>query len=62
MIHGAMTISALAIQNAEEKSKIEAEIRSIVEKGDEKKWIDEEKGVFECPHKVALAVASVKER
>lgn len=60
-IQMAMSASMLAIQNDETKRQVRAELDRILERGEEKKWIDEQNGVFESPYRTLVAVARKRE-
>lgn len=49
-----LTWSAVAVQGVEEKEKIKAEVRRIIQKGDELEWVDESKGLLKLPHETLM--------
>ncbi|EJD02306.1 WD40 repeat-like protein [Fomitiporia mediterranea MF3/22] len=53
--------SYIAIQPPDVQKQVRERIREIVEKGEEKVWIDKEKGVFEYPYKTAVVVLRRKQ-
>jgi hypothetical protein len=44
----------------DEKASVAADIKDIVERGDDKDWIDESKGVFEYPYKTYVVISRKK--
>lgn len=60
VVQMSMTASMIAVQTDETKRQIKAELDEILERGEEKKWIDEGNGVFESPYKTLVAVARKK--
>ncbi|GLB34909.1 putative methyltransferase [Lyophyllum shimeji] len=53
----ALSKSYIAILPEVEKAQIRKDVRNIVEEGEGKVWIDEDKGVFEYPYQVFVVVA-----
>lgn len=49
-----LTWSAVAVQGVEEKEKIKAEVRRIIQKGDELQWVDDSKGLLKLPHETLM--------
>jgi len=52
--------SYIAIQKDDVKAKVVNDIRQILDKGEDKVWIDEAQGIFEYPYKTILVVAERK--
>jgi hypothetical protein len=52
--------SYIAIQKDDVKAKVVSDIREILDKGEDKVWIDEAQGIFEYPYKTILVVAERK--
>jgi hypothetical protein len=52
--------SYIAVLPQNEKYQVESDIRKIVEKGDDKVWIDTAKGAFEYPYKCFIVIAEKK--
>ncbi|GAA5850330.1 hypothetical protein JCM8547_001834 [Rhodosporidiobolus lusitaniae] len=53
--------SYITALSEEQRKEVERKCREIVKKGDGKKWIEEEKGVFEYPYKTDLFITARKE-
>ena len=56
----ALSKSYIAIQPEDVKSKLRDEIRAVLERGDGKKWVDEDKGIFEYPYKTYVVILRQK--
>ena len=52
----ALSKSYVAVQSEDTKATIKAEITEIINRGDGKQWIDEDKGFFEYPYKTLVVV------
>jgi len=52
----AMSKSYVAVQPEAIKATIKADIAEIVQRGDDKQWIDEDKGLFEYPYTTLVVV------
>ncbi|KAG6814380.1 hypothetical protein H0H92_010966 [Tricholoma furcatifolium] len=52
--------SYIAVLPQAEKEQVQADVRRISEKGEDKVWIDQEKGIFEYPYQVFVVVAHLK--
>lgn len=55
-----MSKSYIAVQSENTKAAIKANITDIVNRGDGKQWIDEEKGFFEYPYRTLVVVFPLK--
>lgn len=51
-----MSKSYIAVQSEDIKATIKAGITEIVDRGDGKQWIDEDKGLFEYPYRTLVVV------
>jgi len=51
-----MSKSYVAVQPEDIKAKTEVDITEIVQRGDEKQWIDNDKGLFEYPYRTLVVV------
>lgn len=49
--------SYVAILPEDEKTKVREDVRTIVERGEDKVWTDEAQGVFEYPYKTYVVIA-----
>ena len=49
--------SYFAILPDDKKSKVQQEIRKLVEQGHDKVWVDEAQGLFEYPYKTCIVIA-----
>lgn len=56
----AATKSYIAILPEEEKLKVRAFLKTVVEKGDDKVWIDESKDTFQYPYQTFVVVSQKK--
>jgi hypothetical protein len=56
----AMSKSYMAILPNDKKNEAIDNIKTIIEKGEGKKWIDEQAGVFEYPYKTDVVIARKK--
>jgi len=52
--------SYIAVLSENEKASVAADIEDIVQRGDDKVWIDESKGVFEYPYKTYVVISHKK--
>ncbi|KAI0256831.1 S-adenosyl-L-methionine-dependent methyltransferase [Lactifluus subvellereus] len=52
----AMSKSYIAVQPEDIKTTIKADIKEIIDRGDGRRWIDEDKGFFEYPYKTLVVV------
>ena len=52
----AMSKSYIAVQPENIKATIKADIKEIIDRGDGRRWIDEDKGFFEYPYKTLVVV------
>lgn len=52
----AMSKSYVAVQPEDIKAKTKVDITEIVQRGDEKQWIDKDKGLFEYPYRTLVVV------
>jgi len=52
----AMSKSYIAVQPEDIKATVKAEIAEIVQRGDGKRWIDKDKGLFEYPYRTLVVV------
>lgn len=52
----AMSKSYVAVQPEDIKARTKADIVEIVQRGDEKQWIDKDKGLFEYPYRTLVVV------
>ena len=52
----AMSKSYVAVQPEDIKAKTKVDIAGIVQRGDEKQWIDEDNGLFEYPYRTLVVV------
>ncbi|EIW85150.1 S-adenosyl-L-methionine-dependent methyltransferase [Coniophora puteana RWD-64-598 SS2] len=57
----AQSKSYIAVLPPDEKQRVVDDIVAILNRGNDKKWIDEEKGIFEYPYKTYLAVCRKKD-
>lgn len=60
VIDRATTKSYIAVLPEDEKAKVKADVKAIVEKGEDKVWVDEGKGIFEYPYQCFVVVAQRK--
>jgi hypothetical protein len=49
--------SYIALLEEDDKAKVKQDVQEIVERGDDKNWIDESQGLFEYPYKTWLVTA-----
>ncbi|KAG7452430.1 S-adenosyl-L-methionine-dependent methyltransferase [Guyanagaster necrorhizus] len=56
----ATTTSYIQNLSADVKSKVLNDVKAIVERGDDKVWIDESQGMFEYPYQTFLVIAQKK--
>jgi hypothetical protein len=52
--------SYIAVLTENEKASVTADLKDIVENGDDKVWIDESKGIFEYPYKTYVVISHKK--
>ncbi|KAK7014845.1 histone H2B [Favolaschia claudopus] len=57
VVDRASSKSYMAILPAEEKAKVRKELAAIVERGEEKVWINESEGTFEYPYQTNVVIA-----
>ncbi|KAJ7097886.1 S-adenosyl-L-methionine-dependent methyltransferase [Mycena belliarum] len=60
VVDRACSKSYMAILSAEEKAKVRRDLAAIVEKGDDKVWINEREGSFEYPYNTDLVLCRRK--
>ncbi|KAG6898378.1 hypothetical protein C0992_009053 [Termitomyces sp. T32_za158] len=60
VVDRATSKSYIAVLHPTEKEEVQADVRRIVDKGEDKVWIDEGKGIFEYPYQVFVVVAHLK--
>ncbi|KIL69790.1 hypothetical protein M378DRAFT_68458, partial [Amanita muscaria Koide BX008] len=60
VIDRACSKSYIAVLDEQEKERVKRDVEEIVERGEDKVWIDEHAGVFEYPYKTWLVIASKK--
>lgn len=48
--------SYIAVQTKEEQQAIRKSVDEILERGDDKVWVDQEKGLFEYPYNTFVVV------
>jgi hypothetical protein len=53
----AFSKSYLAVLPKDAKAEVRKDVAGIIEKGDDKLWIDEQKGTFEYPYKCYIVIA-----
>ncbi|KAI0273766.1 S-adenosyl-L-methionine-dependent methyltransferase [Gloeopeniophorella convolvens] len=51
-----MSKSYIAVQPDDVKTQIKASVKEIIDRGDDRKWIAEDKGIFEYPYKTLAVV------
>lgn len=56
----AATKSYIAVLPEDEKLQVQSFLKAVVEKGDDKIWIDETKGIFQYPYKCFVVVSQKK--
>jgi hypothetical protein len=56
VVDRAMSKSYIAVQPEDTRATIKADIVEIVNRGDGKQWIDEDKGLFEYPYRTLVVV------
>lgn len=54
MIDRVLSKSYIAVLDEEEKAKLITRVQQIVQKGEDKIWIDEKAGVFQYPYQTHL--------
>ncbi|KAG8996041.1 hypothetical protein FRB94_008591 [Tulasnella sp. JGI-2019a] len=59
-VNRTFTVSYVAILHEDEKVKLRQQITAVVERGEGRKWIDQDKGIFEYPHKNLVVVLRKK--
>lgn len=52
--------SYVAVLSENEKASVAADLKVIVERGDDKIWVDESKGIFEYPYKTYVVISYKK--
>lgn len=57
VVDRACTKSYVAVLPQDEKNQVRADVKAIVEKGDDKVWVDESKGIFEYPYKTLVVIS-----
>lgn len=55
-----MSKSYVAVQPEAIKATIKADIAEIVQRGDDKQWIDKDKGLFEYPYTTLVVIFQQK--
>jgi SAM-dependent methyltransferase len=60
VVNRAFTKSYIAVLPEEQKRSVEQDVRNIVERGEDRIWIDQEKGVFEYPYKTYVVISRKK--
>ncbi|KNZ71795.1 hypothetical protein J132_07284 [Termitomyces sp. J132] len=60
VVDRASSKSYIAVLPPIDKAEVQADVRRIVDEGEDKVWIDKEKGVFEYPYQVFVVVAHLK--
>ncbi|KAJ7709859.1 S-adenosyl-L-methionine-dependent methyltransferase [Mycena rosella] len=60
VVDRACSKSYMAILSAEETDKVKQDLAAIVERGEDKVWIDEKEGLFEYPYKTDLVICRRK--
>ena len=56
----ALSKSYIAVLPPDEKAQVVQDIEKILEKGDDLKWIDKEKGIFEYPYGTLVVICKRK--
>lgn len=59
-IDRAMSASFIAVMSEEEKTKVKEDLKEILERGEDRVWIDEKAGIFECPYTTLLVILRKK--
>ncbi|THU96520.1 S-adenosyl-L-methionine-dependent methyltransferase [Dendrothele bispora CBS 962.96] len=54
------TKSYIAVLPPDEKEKVLSDVRAVLQKGEDKEWIDESKGVFKYPYQTFVVVCRKK--
>jgi len=57
VVNRACSKSYIAILPEDEKANVKDDIKTIVEKGDDKVWLDESQSIFEYPYKCFVVIA-----
>lgn len=52
--------SYIAVLSEHEKASVTADIKEIVERGDDKVWVDKSKGIFEYPYRTYVVISQKK--
>lgn len=52
--------SYIAVLSEDEKASVAADIKEIVNRGEDKVWIDESRGIFEYPYKTYVIISHKK--
>lgn len=60
VVDRACSKSYVAVLSEEEKEKVKHDLRAIIERGEEKVWINESEGTFEYPYKTYAVIAHKK--
>ncbi|KAJ7285789.1 S-adenosyl-L-methionine-dependent methyltransferase [Mycena rebaudengoi] len=60
VVDRACSKSYVAVLSEEEKEKVKDDLRAIIERGEEKVWINESEGTFEYPYKTYAVIAHKK--
>lgn len=60
VVNRAFSKSYMTMLPADEKTKVEKEIRQIIERGDGKTWQDENQGIFDYPYRCWVVIAKRK--
>jgi hypothetical protein len=60
VIERACSKSYIAVQGDVMKARVVSDIKEILDKGEDKVWIDESQGIFEYPYQTLLVVAERK--
>ena len=60
VIDRACSKSYIAVLDEQEKARVKRDVEEIVERGEDKVWIDEHADIFEYPYTTWLVIASKK--
>ena len=60
VVDRASSKSYISVLPPDEKARVQAAIREIVQRGDDLQWVDKEKGLFKYPYKTLVVTSKKK--
>lgn len=60
VVDRACSKSYIAVLTEGEKTSVKEDVKRIVDRGNDKVWVDEDQGVFEYPYRTFVVIANLK--